>query len=181
MRLSSTTFENHALDFSRLRSLNISANLKIGAAGIENLRLLLRDQEKALLLSNLVKLFPLKFSKIKPKKPLLNTLEANQITNGEDIFTPLTKIFSEIQIQEIKSLKLVKNNVQDEHILDNIEEFGLFSHLERLNISQNKAISSKSVEKIAENLESLIELTAFGTGAKLEEIDEMFKRKIMLQ
>ena len=88
----------------------------------------------------------------------MNTLEANQITNGEDIFTPLTKIFSEIQIQEIKSLKLVKNNVQDEHILDNIEEFGLFSHLERLNLSQNKAISSKSLEKIAQNLLRFVKL-----------------------
>ena len=111
----------------------------------------------------------------------MNTLEASQITNGEDIFTPLTKLFSEIQIQEIKSVKLVKNNIQDDHILDNIEEFGLFSQLERLNISQNKAISTKSLEKIAENLESLIELTAFGTAGKLDEIDEMFKKKIMLQ
>ena len=111
----------------------------------------------------------------------MNTLEASQITNGEDIFTPLTKLFSEIQIQEIKSVKLVKNNIQDDHILDNIEEFGLFSQLERLNISQNKAISTKSLEKIAENLGSLIELTAFGTAGKLDEIDEMFKKKIMLQ
>ena len=68
MRLTHVTFENYELDFSRLTSLNISQNLKIGQIGIENIRLLLKDA------------------------PMLSVLEAAQITVSDDIFTPLTKV-----------------------------------------------------------------------------------------
>ena len=88
MRLSHVTFECDDLDFSGLKILNISSNLKIGSLGIENITLLLKDT------------------------PLLRTLEAVQITTTDDIFTPITKMLSEIDGQEIKTLKIMKNNLK---------------------------------------------------------------------
>lgn len=140
MRLSHVTFEHYDLDFSRLLSLTISQNLKIGAIGLENIRLLLKDS------------------------PTIHTLEASQITVSDDIFTPFTKLFSEIEVQEIRNVKLMKNNIKNEHIEDNLSELSLFTQMEYLNLSHNRALTADVITSLLEQVQTVKDVTLHGTA-----------------
>jgi len=155
-KLSDVTFEN--LDLSKLLCLNISQNLHIGSMGLENIRYCLRDA------------------------PMLHTLDAAQITTSADIFTPFTKLFTEISVQDIKNVKICKNNIQNEHILDNLDELCLFSQIANLNLSHNRAINRDTVSKILEKIESLKEITLHGTAVSdTDHFEQQFCNKITLK
>ena len=91
-------------------------------------------------------------------------------------------MFSDVNGQEIKTVKLMKNNIRNEHLEDNLSELGLFAQLELIDLSHNRAISAATVVELLDRVPSIKDVTLHGTGVQsAAEFSPHYHHRITLQ